>query len=107
MISLLVSVYCVLGTRENDSGLSSLPSANKVGVASPGLSPASDEVEEMTADNEEWSPHHSVRIKLPYNRNARYDASSGGGGRGKRRVRCMQCPACLRTDDCGKCDYCR
>ena len=25
----------------------------------------------------------------------------------KRGVRCMECPACLRKDDCGKCEMCR
>ena len=25
----------------------------------------------------------------------------------KRGVRCMECPACLRADDCGKCSNCR
>ena len=30
----------------------------------------------------------------------------GSETNGKRR-RCMQCPACLVTNDCGKCVYCK
>lgn len=25
----------------------------------------------------------------------------------KRGVRCMECPACLRQDDCGRCEFCK
>ena len=25
----------------------------------------------------------------------------------KRRTRCLECPACLRSDDCGACEFCR
>ena len=29
------------------------------------------------------------------------------GGVRKRGVRCMQCEACLRAEDCGRCEFCR
>ena len=36
-------------------------------------------------------------------------ASSPGGPQPprKRGVRCMECPACLRTEDCGSCVFCK
>ncbi len=32
---------------------------------------------------------------------------SSDGPLRKRGVRCMECPACLRKEDCGKCEMCR
>ena len=35
-----------------------------------------------------------------------YSPDSKSEGRRKRGVRCMKCPACLRTEDCAKCEFC-
>ncbi len=53
---------------------------------------------------------HIARHVSPHctNRNAHSDAETGGSGEHcKRRVRCMECSACLRKQDCGKCDHCK
>ncbi len=107
-----LSLYTADARRDIPSPLP----AHAVGVVSPGLlaSPQGSECVGDEMSDEEWEEQankchrRTVRIKLPYNRNTRYDTAPGGsGGRGKRRVRCMQCPACLRTEDCGECDFCR
>ena len=36
-----------------------------------------------------------------------FTASPGGQPLRKRGVRCMDCPACLRTEDCGTCVFCK
>ena len=35
-----------------------------------------------------------------------YSPDSKSEGRRKRGVRCMKCPACLRTEDCARCEFC-
>lgn len=40
--------------------------------------------------------------KTPYTPDSRGD----GDGKRKRGVRCMECAACLRTEDCGRCEFC-
>ena len=35
-----------------------------------------------------------------------YTPGSEGDAKRKRGVRCMKCPACLRTEDCARCEFC-
>ena len=77
-----------------------------------GLEKSEEEVESDASISPPYTPtppRPGSRPKTPFNKNARYDALivGGSGMKGKRRVRCMQCPACLTTEDCGKCVHCK
>jgi hypothetical protein len=59
------------------------------------------------ASDSSWeakSARKSSRPKMPPRQHSIGDEP---GPLRKRGVRCMECPACLRKDDCAKCEYCR
>ena len=59
------------------------------------------------------SVRHSQRERVPSKKTAPHlqdregGSSPGGQPSRKRGVRCMDCPACLRTEDCGTCVFCK
>ena len=77
----------------------------------------------MTLQAPASSPRHSQRVRIPSKKSTpliselemtahvRAVTSSSGGksstGARKRGVRCMECAACLHSEDCGSCIYCK
>lgn len=90
--------------------------AVKVEIAAPVVAPVRSEQRangspiEMKGDPE-WTyssmkadqkPHRRPKAPKPFDPSPSSDSPAK-----KRRVRCMECPACLRLDDCGVCSNCR
>ena len=56
-----------------------------------------------TSMKEEERPHRRPKVApKPFDPSPSTNSSSK-----KRRVRCMECPACLRLEDCGVCSNCK
>ena len=52
-----------------------------------------------------WGAAFSKSRRTPKPRTP-YSPDTGRDGKRKRGVRCMKCPACLRTEDCARCEFC-
>ena len=68
-----------------------------------------DEASSSPASQEEYNPGKPAE---EYNPGKRAEPvtkplRTKAGNLRKRGVRCMECPACLRQDDCGRCEFCK
>ena len=53
-----------------------------------------------------WETSSSKSRRTPKPRTPYTPERRDGDSKRKRGVRCMKCAACLRTEDCGRCEYC-
>lgn len=76
-------------------------------VTTPSFNKLDGEEEEDESHDSLWGVPLSKSRRTPKPKSIfSPDVRRDGDGKRKRGVRCMQCPACLRTDDCGRCEYC-
>lgn len=66
-----------------------------------------EEVKTKAESRLEASQRHSQRPKVPRKVSLPGEPTAESGPGRSRRVRCMQCPACLQMTDCGKCVHCK
>ena len=74
-------------------------------IFQPNYDQEDDTNEEIDDDDASWgsAPGKSRRTPKP---KTPYSPDSKSEGRRKRGVRCMKCAACLRTEDCARCEFC-
>ena len=63
-----------------------------------------DDLDELV--DASWESSSSSKFRRTPKPKTPYSPDSKSDGRRKRGVRCMKCPACLRTEDCGRCEFC-
>ena len=63
-----------------------------------------DDIDELV--DASWGSSSSAKFRRTPKPKTPYSPDSKSEGRRKRGVRCMKCAACLRTEDCAKCEFC-